>query len=388
MPVAELIAIGTELLLGEIQDTNTRYIARLLRDNNIDLFRSSIVGDNPLRITSAIKESLQRANIVITTGGLGPTVDDPTREAASCAWNVPLEFHPELWSQIEARFLSRGVTPTENNRRQAFLPASSLSVPNPVGTAPAFILEDQEHCLICLPGVPREMETLMQLAVLPYLKKKFDLRGMIKARVLHLSGVGESKVDEQVSEFESLSNPTVGLLAHPGIVDIRITVKAESETEADQMIADLETTIRSRFPGDIFGVDGDTLPDTVLRLVQKNGTPLTWWIKGMTLKDLGFSLPLPENFMLSEINESIDRKNLLVSLRKQIQTESSGIGILTICEQSNEGFHCFSCIMTKKHEISDEKIHNGPPAHNTSWAVNASLDYLRRQITQMTERTD
>lgn len=388
MPVAELIAIGTELLLGEIQDTNTRYIARLLRDNNIDLYRSSIVGDNPQRISSAIQESLKRANIVITTGGLGPTVDDPTREAAADAWKVRLEFHQELWQQIEARFLHRGITPTENNRRQAFLPASSLPIPNPVGTAPAFILEDAEHCLICLPGVPREMETLMQISVLPYLQKKYNLHGIIKARVLHVSGVGESRVDEWVSEFEALANPTVGLLAHPGIVDIRITAKADSEDEADQMIADLESIIRLRFESDIFGVDNETLPDTVLSLIQNSHRPLIWGLKGISVDDFGFTLSIPENLSIVALNESSERGNDLQMIQDRIETSEKAIGYLTACNQSNDSFSCSNCIITKRDQISEERIYNGPPAQNTSWAVNAGLDFLRRQLIKMNERMD
>lgn len=388
MPVAELIAIGTEMLLGEIQDTNTRYIARILRDNNIDLFRSSIVGDNAERIASIIQEALSRANIVITTGGLGPTVDDPTREAAANAWNVPLEFHPELWSQIETRFLSRHVQPTENNRRQAYIPSTSTAISNPVGTAPAFILEDDDHCLICLPGVPREMETLIQLSVLPYLKKKFALRGIIKARVIHISGVGESKVDESVAEFESLRNPTVGLLAHPGIVDIRITAKADSEAEADRLISDLERTIQDRFPQDIFGTDDDTLQDVVLRMVQDQPQRIFWLFHGIKPDEFGFSRPLPANLILREVLEPTDRESLLATANQLIQSRQADVVVVSQCFQTDAGFNSFSGIITKTNSVVQEKIYNGPPAHNIGWSVNNNLDFLRRQYRQIIERTD
>jgi len=140
MPTAEIIAIGTELLLGETADTNTRFIARTLRGLGVDLFRTSTIGDNAGRIAQAIREALARAEIVITTGGLGPTVDDPTRQAVAQAVGVELEFRPELWEQITARVARYGRTPTENQKRQAYIPKGAISIENPVGTAPAFIV--------------------------------------------------------------------------------------------------------------------------------------------------------------------------------------------------------------------------------------------------------
>src|SRR5512133_31700 len=164
MPTAELIAIGSALLLGEIVDTNTKYLARQLRDYGVDLYRSTTVGDNLQRITSLMQEALSRADIVITTGGLGPTVDDPTRDAAAQACYTQNEFHPELWEQIKQRFLKRSMNVSENNRKQAMIPAGAVVIENPVGTAPAFIMPISGKVLVCLPGVPREMEYLMQSA--------------------------------------------------------------------------------------------------------------------------------------------------------------------------------------------------------------------------------
>ena len=141
MPSAEIITIGTELLLGETADTNTRFIAQTLRGLGVDLFRTQTVGDNAGRIAEAVRAALQRADIVITTGGLGPTVDDPTRQAIADAAGVTLEFHPELWDQIVARIARYGRTPTENQKRQAYIPQGAMVIENSVGTAPAFIVE-------------------------------------------------------------------------------------------------------------------------------------------------------------------------------------------------------------------------------------------------------
>ncbi len=139
MPTAEIITIGTELLLGEIVDTNSQFLARQLRDVGIDLFRITTVGDNVGRIAKAIQQALKRCDIVLTTGGLGPTVDDPTRDAVAQALGVPTEYHPELWSQIRDRFKRFGRIPTENNRRQAYIPQGAIPIENPVGTAPTAV---------------------------------------------------------------------------------------------------------------------------------------------------------------------------------------------------------------------------------------------------------
>ncbi len=231
MPSAEIITIGTEILLGEIIDTNATYIARELRRIGMDLYRKTSVGDNAERIAQAIREALQRCDVVITTGGLGPTVDDPTREAVALAFGVQTEFRPELWEQIQARFARFGRQPTENNKRQAYIPQGAHPIENPVGTAPCFRMEGEGGTVISLPGVPREMEHLMQNAVLPHLRQRYPDLGVIKARVLHTAGAGESNIDALIGDLEELTNPTVGLDAASGQVDVRIRAKPGSAVD-------------------------------------------------------------------------------------------------------------------------------------------------------------
>jgi nicotinamide-nucleotide amidase len=174
----------------------------------------------------------------------------------------------------QARFARYGRQPSENNRRQAWIPVGSIPVENPVGTAPCFIAEVGECSIISLPGVPREMEYLMQNTILPYLRERFALRGTIKARVLHVAGVGESTVDEWIGDLEALPNPSVGLLAHPGQVDIRITAKAESTESADLMIAEMEARVRERVKEGLYGADQDTLEEVVMQELQNRGWSL------------------------------------------------------------------------------------------------------------------
>ena len=218
MPNAEIIAIGTELLLGEITDTNTAEIARKINSIGVDIFKTITIGDNAERIAEQIRSSLNHADIIITTGGLGPTVDDPTREAVAKAFNRSLEFHDELWIDIQERFNTYGRSPSENNRRQAFLPQGAVTIRNPVGTAPAFYVKTNGKIFFSLPGVPMEMATLLDNFVIPFIINAYDLKGIILTRTIHTAGIGESIIDEMIEELEKKSNPTVGLAAHPGQV--------------------------------------------------------------------------------------------------------------------------------------------------------------------------
>jgi competence/damage-inducible protein CinA-like protein len=268
MPSAQILAIGTELLLGAITDTNTSYIARALNQYGIDIFRTGTIGDNEARIADEIRSILKETDILITTGGLGPTIDDPTRQAVALAFGVELDFHPELWEQIQARFRNYGHPPTENNRRQAFLPHGAQAIENPVGTAPAFAFWQNGKVVVSLPGVPSEMKTLLQDAVIPMLRDRFNLAGITLSRTLLSAGMGESDIDVQVAELEKLSNPTVGLAAHPGQVDIRITAKAPSREEAEALIRPVEEQVRSMLGVKIFGVDNDTLAGVLTSLAD------------------------------------------------------------------------------------------------------------------------
>jgi len=259
MPVAEIITIGTELLLGEIQDTNTSYIAKTLNSSGIDIFHASMIGDNEERIAKEIRSALKRADIIITTGGLGPTVDDPTRGAVALAFNRKTEFRPELWEQILARFKAYGRNPSENNKRQAYIPIGAVAIPNPVGTAPAFYIEENNKIVFSLPGVPSEMKTLLNSDVLPLIKSKYLIDSVIVIRTIHSAGIGESSVDELVSELEKMGNPTVGLAAHPGQVDIRITAKAANNDQAWELIKPVEAQVKQLLGNYVYGEDEMTL---------------------------------------------------------------------------------------------------------------------------------
>ena len=273
---AEIITSGTELLLGETVDTNSTYIARALRDIGVNLYYKTSVGDNVDRMALVVQQALARSGIVITTGGLGPTVDDVTREAVAQATGRPLILYPECMAQIEAIFARWGRQVGENNRRQAYLPEGAIPIPNPVGTAPGFIVETEQGTVLALPGVPREMERLMQDTVLPYLRARMGAgHVIIKAKSLRTVGLGESWIDERIDSLMRSANPTVGLAAHTGSVDVRVTARAATEAEADTMIAEMEAQVRARIGDDaIFGVGDDRLEAVTTRLLAQAGVRL------------------------------------------------------------------------------------------------------------------
>ncbi len=273
---AEIITSGTELLLGETVDTNSTYIARALRDIGVNLYFKTSVGDNVERMALALRQSLARADVVITTGGLGPTVDDVTREAVAVATGRELVPNTECLAHMEALYARWGRVVSDNNRRQVYLPAGAIPILNPVGTAPGFIVETDWGTIISLPGVPREMERLMQDAVLPFLKERLGSeQAVIKARVLRTVGLPESWIDEKLDVQMRSANPTVGLAAHLGAVDIRITARAASEAEADRAIAAMEAEVRLRIGDDhIFGTGADQLEVVTARLLAQAGAKL------------------------------------------------------------------------------------------------------------------
>ena len=272
---AEIIACGTELLLGDLIDTNSAYLAQQLKALGLDLHFKATVGDNLERLTSAIRWAHERAEVVITSGGLGPTADDLTREAVARALGVELVFRQDLMDQIEARFRRHGFPMTANNRNQAYIPQGALPIENPKGTAPAFVAEDDRGVIISLPGVPHELKFLTETRVVPYLRERFGLKDLIRTRVLRTCALGESYVDETIQDLiTSSKNPTIGLLAHPGQVDVRITAKGKGEDEVERLLAEMERKVRGRLEDAIYGTGEQTLEDVVGALLKRRGETL------------------------------------------------------------------------------------------------------------------
>lgn len=272
---AEIISIGTELLLGEIVDTNAAWLAQQLASIGVDVYFRTTVGDNVGRIAQAVQLALSRADVVISTGGLGPTVDDMTREGIAQAVGEALVLDDTLLSQVRDRFAKWGRAMSENNVRQAYLPRGAIGVENPVGTAPCFIVEKDGHSIFVLPGVPREMKYMTETRVLAWLREKVGDERIILSKTLRTCAVGESQIDEKIGDLETSSNPTVGLAAHPGQTDVRITAKALTRAEAELLIKDMEARVRERLGNWIYGEGGETVEQVVARLIMAKQKRLT-----------------------------------------------------------------------------------------------------------------
>jgi nicotinamide-nucleotide amidase len=382
MPTLEILTIGTELLLGEIQDTNSTYIARTLRDHGIDIYRITTIGDNDKRISAAIKEALGRADIVITTGGLGPTVDDPTRKAVAMAVDRELVFLPTLWRQILERFKDYGHQPTDNNRRQAYIPKDAIPIHNPVGTAPCFIVEIGDSVVASLPGVPSEMKLILHQSIIPFLSRKFELKTqMIKATVLHAASMGESAIDELIGDLEEKANPTVGLLAHPGQVDIRVTTKASSEEEVLVLSQPVVDDLLNRLGENIYGKDDETLESVVCRELERESLSLGLVEYGMggTLIERVQSVH-PDRFT-SFIHDDLPEDLPLFEHQVGEYCHQLGSDIcLGLALIINQGVTIYYVYKDKQNQTSIIRTYGGPRDHALLWAQNTGLDFLRRQI--------
>jgi len=376
MTSAEIITIGTEILLGEIVDTNTRYLAKNLRGLGVDLYRTITIGDNEERIADAIRESMRRADIVITTGGLGPTIDDPTREAVAKAAGVETEFREDLWQQVVATIARYGRTPSENQKRQAYVPQGALGIPNPVGTAPCFIVETERNAVISLPGVPNAMEYVLHESIIPYLQKRFNLNEIIKVRIIHCSGLGEGTIDEKIGDLEKLSNPTVGLAAHTGVVDIRIAAKAKNESEANAMIAEVEAQVRERLGSAVFGVDEDKLEDVVLDLIAKRGWTLTAIESGLD-GNLSRKLRVPHTASLSAL--TVDSLTQALRAAQASSKAEAAIGVVIHPEERSADMVMILPTGEQTHHIT----YGGPPRSLPRWAANLALNWLRTTLEEM-----
>ncbi len=274
---AEVITVGTELLLGQKLDTNSKHLASRLAEAGINLYYKTTTGDNTGRLKAALCAACARADCVILTGGLGPTVDDITRQAVSEFTGRKLVKDGKSDAAIESYFKSRGYPMPEANRQQAYFPEGSVIMENLNGTAPGFITEHEGKIIGAMPGVPSEMIPMADNALIPYiLKKSGKEKQVISYRVLKLSGIGESMADERMRDlFESSKNPSIGILAHQGELEIRIAARAQNEAAAQEMIKPVCDELYRRFSEEIYGEGSDTLASVLGRLLKEKNMTLS-----------------------------------------------------------------------------------------------------------------
>lgn len=273
--IVELVSTGTELLLGQIINTNAPFLAKQLNALGFDVLYQSVVGDNHERMSQVIERALARADIVITSGGLGPTQGDITKEVVAKIVNSSLVLHESSLKKIENFFSRRDLEMPANNKRQAMVPEHALIIENHNGTAPGIIVEYENKVIINLPGPPHELESMFIHSIAPYLQQRFGAQGVIASRVLHTCGISESLLEEEIKDIIlEQDNPTIALLAKKGEIQIRLTAKATTQDEALILISELEHNITNRVGRYIFAINNETMETVVGRLLKNKNLTL------------------------------------------------------------------------------------------------------------------
>jgi nicotinamide-nucleotide amidase len=269
---AEIVTIGTEMLLGDLVDTNTAWLSSRLAALGVGIYRHTTVGDNRERIVGVLREAASRSDLVVTTGGLGPTSDDLTNECLAAVTGRRMIEYPEARAHVDEMFKKFGREPTQNNYKQALFPEGTELIPNPLGTAMGALLEEDGTLFVTLPGVPPEMKRMFEETLEPLIRARSE--GSIISKTLWFAGIGESALAEKVQDFLDAADPTVAPLAGQGKVRLRITTRAATQEEAEERIAPVEREILSRLGDYYFGEDEETLEGAVGRLLKEKGATL------------------------------------------------------------------------------------------------------------------
>jgi len=408
---AEIITVGTELLLGQIIDTNFAFIAERLAEAGINLYFKSSVGDNEKRMSEVLKLAISRSDAVIITGGLGPTVDDVTRAALVKTLNLKLVLNEHVLKNIQSFFDLRKIKMSQNNVSQALVPNGATIIENKNGTAPGLLIPYNNKFFFIMPGVPREMKPMMTEVVIPFLKTHFKTEGIIKSRVYKTFGLGESRVDEIIGDlFRSSTNPTIALLASGTEVKIRLTARAKDEAEAELLISGLDVKIRERLDENIFGVDDETMEKNIgmLLTMQKRTIATAESCTGGLISNKITDVPGSSGYFIRGVvcysNQSkidtLDVKRITLdmygAISKQVAEEMAegvrkvagtdiGLGITGIAgpgggtEQKPVGL-VYIALSTDNETISRECRFSGERILIKERAAQTALDMLRRYL--------
>jgi nicotinamide-nucleotide amidase len=265
---AEILSVGTELLLGQITDTNAAYLAGVLAEHGVDLYFKQTVGDNSIRVQQAVRLALSRADLVLMTGGLGPTEDDLTVGAVAAALGLPLVQDPQVAEHIRRFFEVRRLPAPESVYKQALIPRGARVIPNRRGTAPGVVIDHQSATIVIMPGVPIEMEGMVEDFLIPWLRERTG-EVVIRSRVLKVTGLGESAVEERIKDLLHMPAPTIAPYAKLGEVHLRVTAKGAPDIVMERLAAG-EAAVRTRLGNLVFGTDGETLEEVTGQLLTAN----------------------------------------------------------------------------------------------------------------------
>ncbi len=263
---SEIISVGTEIILGNILNTHSKFLSESLAALGINVYYHTAVGDNDIRFKSILKTALERSDMVFITGGLGPTTDDITKETVCEVLGISAHYDEQIGNELKAFFERGGKVMTDNNLKQAYVPEGAIVLNNDKGTAPGFIIENGDKCVILLPGPPRELVPMFYKSVKPYLIKKSS--EVIASKSLYVYGIGESALEEKIEDLVASKSPTVALYAKTGQVLIRVTAKAKTEKEANTLIEGMIKKLYDRLDSLIYGVDIISMPNAVVSLLS------------------------------------------------------------------------------------------------------------------------
>ncbi|MBO6971049.1 MAG: competence/damage-inducible protein A [Prochlorococcus marinus CUG1431] len=319
----EILSIGTELLLGNIVNTNAQWISEQLSQLGLNHFRQSTVGDNCDRIIKVIQEISKRSNLLITTGGLGPTPDDLTTEAIAKSFNVSLFERPHLWNEIKQKLSNSKLKDDSSSlKKQCFFPKNAQIINNPRGTAPGMIWEPKKgFTILTFPGVPSEMKTMWEKTAFEFIKNKFSDNYSFFSTTLKFSGIGESSITEKIDDLLNLKNPTVAPYANLGEVKLRITARAKNDLEAENIIKPVKEKLKKNFSKFLFGEDQDTLPSVLIKALAKRKETIVFaesCTGGLLSSSLTSISGSSEVFKGSIISYSNELKNSLLNISEDM----------------------------------------------------------------------
>ncbi len=326
----EILSIGTELLLGNIINTNAQWISEQLSQLGLNHFRQSTVGDNYDRIIKVIQEISKRSNLLITTGGLGPTPDDLTTEAIAKSFNVSLFERVHLWDEIKQKLSNSKLQDDSSSlRKQCFFPQNAQIINNPRGTAPGMIWEPVKgFTILTFPGVPSEMKTMWEETAYDFIKNKFSDSYSFFSNTLKFSGIGESSVAEKINDLLNLKNPTVATYANIGEVKLRITARAKNDLEAKNIIKPVKEKLKKEFSKFIFGEDNDTLPSVLIKELEKRNQTIVFaesCTGGLLSSSLTSISGSSQVFLGSIVSYSNELKNSLLNISEEKLTKYGAV---------------------------------------------------------------
>ena len=332
----EILSIGTELLLGNIINTNAQWISEQLSQLGLNHFRQSTVGDNCDRIIKVIQEISKRSNLLITTGGLGPTPDDLTTEAIAKSFNVSLFERPLLWDEIKQKLSNSKLQDDSSSlRKQCFFPENAQIINNPRGTAPGMIWEPvKDFTILTFPGVPSEMKTMWEETAYDFIKTKFSDNYSFFSNTLKFAGIGESSVAEKINDLLNLKNPTVAPYANLGEVKLRITARAKNDLEAKNIIKPIKEKLKKDFSKFIFGEDNDTLPSVLIKELTKRNETIVFaesCTGGLLSSSLTSISGSSQVFQGSIVSYSNELKNSLLNISEEKLTKYGAVSE-EVCE--------------------------------------------------------